>query len=628
MTLSGLSGGADRDRDLDDEDKDEIPILSVSEALRILPSDERGEKKHTDIILVRGMISSTRQVIKMIAGVYSKCPKCNKLKYKRLDKPVFVDKEIYDFEVACEEGSTLHDVKRDWDTNEIVYDKKGTMVYDKPPLEKWYEYRNASIIEVQDMDKFDDLERLPIILFDDDTRDVKAGEQVLVKGVIYIEKFTKMDYSLHSRLYSHSITYEARREISLSSQDIDAIKRFVSKHGNNIVDVLSRMFAPDVIGLYNIKKGLFLCAASCANDARKARQRMHALLIGEPGLAKSMLLRRITEPVPNSRCESAQNSSGKSMTAIVTKENGENTVLRLGPIPFAKEAIAGLNELGRMSFDDQAPLLDVMEEGEFTINKYGMNARIRSPTVIIGSANPTGSKWSNTGASDGRISLDDIPAIKPLIDRFDYVFVVKMSRDERVVMEYAQAKSKYEDRPAPNYNTYLEKHLIYAKRFNPKMSPEATHILNQFYSGVIKNMGSPRVRDTLFKTARMIARLKLKKTVDSNDAREACEFYNVILQEYDRAVFVPPDPMETAVSECIYTLEANVNPMIAEEMISKTCERVEYVRAFIGERYSLRNNKKARDMLDRILESSRVEKIQLKPMVLRIIRKAAPETET
>jgi hypothetical protein len=152
LTLSDLSGGADKDRDLNDDIQEEIPILSVCEALRVLPSDERGEKKHTSIILVRGMISSTRQVIKMIAGAYSKCPKCNKLKYKRLDKPVFLDKDIFDFENTCQEKSTLHDVKRDWKTDEIVYDKKGCMVYEEPVLEKWFEYRNASIIEVQDMD--------------------------------------------------------------------------------------------------------------------------------------------------------------------------------------------------------------------------------------------------------------------------------------------------------------------------------------------------------------------------------------------------------------------------------------------------------------------------------------------
>ena len=102
-----------------------------------------------------------------------------------------------------------------------------------------------------------------------------------------------------------------------------------------------------------------------------------------------------------------------------------------------------------MSFDDQAPLLDVMEEGEFSINKYGMNAHIRSPTVIIGSANPTGSKWSNIN-SDGRINMDDIPAIKPLLDRFDYVFIIKTSRDEQAIRNYANVRSKYEDIPVPN----------------------------------------------------------------------------------------------------------------------------------------------------------------------------------
>ena len=51
------------------------------------------------------------------------------------------------------------------------------------------------------------------------------------------------------------------------------------------------------------------------------------------------------------------------------KEGTESSaVLRLGPISFA-ESICGLNKLGRISFDDQALLLDVMEEGEFSINK-------------------------------------------------------------------------------------------------------------------------------------------------------------------------------------------------------------------------------------------------------------------
>ena len=113
--------------------------------------------------------------------------------------------------------------------------------------------------------------------------------------------------------------------------------------------------------------------------------------------------------------------------------------LRLGPVPLAKEAICAVNELGKINFEDQAYLLDTMEEGEFTINKYGINARIRSPTVIIASANPVNSCWKD----NDRIDLDEIPVIKPLIDRFDLMFVFRTSRDEGAIREYAEEKIRF-----------------------------------------------------------------------------------------------------------------------------------------------------------------------------------------
>ena len=63
-------------------------------------------------------------------------------------------------------------------------------------------------------------------------------------------------------------------------------------------------------------------------------------------------------------------------------------------------------------------------------------------------------------------------------------------------------------------------------------------------------------------------------------------------------------------------------------MLSKTCERIEYVRAFLGEHYKSRNNWKSREVLKRILESSRVERIQIKPTVLRIVSKESSTSTT
>ena len=197
-----------------------------------------------------------RPVIKMISGEYGKCLECENISYERYEKPSFEMKGIL---IHCKRDSERHTPATNSNSGDVLRDDDGDIIRAKALLSTWPEYRNASIIELQDQEKFDDLERLQVILFDDDTRDVRAGEQVLVTGQIYFERFSKTDSKINSRLYSHSIVYEARREISLSSMDVDAIKRFVARHGNNTVDRLIELFAPKVVGFWNIKKGLLLC---------------------------------------------------------------------------------------------------------------------------------------------------------------------------------------------------------------------------------------------------------------------------------------------------------------------------------------------------------------------------------
>ena len=72
---------------------------------------------------------------------------------------------------------------------------------------------------------------------------------------------------------------------------------------------------------------------------------MHVALLGEVGLAKTLLLRRVVELVNNSVIQSAQNASGLSLTVIVEFVNGIH-MIRLGVIPSAKGAICALNEGG------------------------------------------------------------------------------------------------------------------------------------------------------------------------------------------------------------------------------------------------------------------------------------------
>jgi hypothetical protein len=52
--------------------------------------------------------------------------------------------------------------------------------------------------------------------------------------------------------------------------------------------------------------------------------------------------------------------SGKRLITIVTKESDSDYCLRLGPILLARGSLCILNEIGRISVEDQGFLLDVM----------------------------------------------------------------------------------------------------------------------------------------------------------------------------------------------------------------------------------------------------------------------------
>lgn len=571
-----------------DEDKSQqattTTIISVSEALRL----------HSGFVQVQGMISSFSELNKMISSTTLNCSNCGYINEIKHEKPESFSPTPPKKCPECDEYNTISTS---------------------------HEYINAVPIELLDVDTFNDIERLRVVLFDENTKSIHAGERVIVSGNIYIIKTGGEGASgkSFSFLYADSIEYESKEDVTITDQDRKAIERFTYNNNfnnNDIIDRLVSMFAPSVIGYEHIKKGLLLCAVSTGRDILKLkRKRLNAFLVGDPGNAKTILVKEAIELVPNSRYESGQNSSGKSLTAIISKEE-ESHVLRLGPVPLAKEAICSINELGRMSFEDQAHLLDIMEEGAFTINKHGINARIRSPTVIIASANPiNNSSWKDTE----KIDLDEIPVIKPLIDRFDLIFVFRTSRDEEFIRRYAQKKADLDDKLIPNYYSYLKKHIIYAKQeFNPVLSEEARIMLTEYYVKIGKNFGSPRILETIFRLSKCISRLKLKNLVDSEDANETMQFYNVILKQYQQVVNITSNPRDIAYNECVNILkESKFTTAISfKELIKIACDRNERVKHYIGDKFRLQDNVKLRPLLDMLLNHPSINQTQWKPIVL------------
>jgi MoxR-like ATPase len=393
------------------------------------------------------------------------------------------------------------------------------------------------------------------------------------------------------------------------------------------------MFATDVVNELQAKKAIILAAASTGLD--RTKKKINVGLVGSPGLAKSLLLRHAAKLVPGSRLESAQSSTGKGLTAAVTSKEGEGMILTTGAIPAAKGAIAALNEVGRISPDDQKYLLDVMEEQEFTINKADIHAKVLAPVAIIASCNPVQGEYGKDVNGEDIIDLNDFPAIMPLKDRFDLIIPIKSvnKNDEQKNREYALTKlsrhAKTNKKIPPNYEQYIKRHIEISKRFDPDLSDEAIEMLTNYYIEITKQSehGSRRPLETITALAKLIAKLNLKSTVDGQDVKEVMQFYSEVSKAAGKILNLVTSPVESACKAFVEILQTTGQPMTAAQLYNSACDQNPHIKDYLGDEPKIEKNWRLRGVIDKILQNNHIRVVQDKPKTLRWIE-TQPDTNT
>ena len=141
-------------------------------------------------------------------------------------------------------------------------------------------------------------------------------------------------------------------------------------------------------------------------------------------------------------------------------------------------------------------------------------------------------------------------------------------------------------------------------------------MLETFLS-IARNYGSPRIRETIITIEEMIARLKLKSTIDATDAKETMEFYNVILQQLDQIVNVTTDPSDETFECCISVFRESPFAIRFDEVTKSACAKNDRVRHYIGDKFKLRENKKLRPILERLRNHSQIRVVDEKPVALK-----------
>jgi DNA replicative helicase MCM subunit Mcm2 (Cdc46/Mcm family) len=561
-------------------------ICPVSDAMRM----------HSGRIAVVGMVVSLSELYQLVTKAVWKCNVCDKQTEKKIKKimepPIKPKKCPY-----C-----------DYPDN----------------FEELHCYINAITLQIQDDVPQTGLDTLQVIVFEKDTQEIHVGENVKIIGKI--EKVQdKRSRKYHSVLLAESIEYEHRRKLILTHNDIEGIKRFAGKLPAYVKDNrmayfinhklrLVKMFAPNIIG-HEDKKLALLLSLIGAPETNGIRGRIHELLIGPPGLAKTKLGRELIRARRNSRYVSAKNTTGKSLTGMVLKEE-ESYILNLGPVPLSKNAVCVINEFDKMHPEEQHNLLDVMEEGEFTVNKFAKLRTIKSPTTIIATANPKNNRWKD---SDG-ISLEEIPFEAIILSRFDIVLIFRDTREEAVNRDFAYKKIEYDERHiCHNYN-FLEKYVEYARTINLVIiTEEARSILNEYWVRLKRKeefASTIRTLESIYRISKAFARLHLCNKVDRKIAYETIDFINNMLKEVEISIYIIKDSRSLAYDETIKLIQQQKTPIELIEAIQMVCQRNDQVKHYIGNVFKQNRNKKLKLLCNKIIENRSIIITQHNPMVV------------
>ena len=152
-----------------------------------------------------------------------------------------------------------------------------------------------------------------------------------------------------------NITDEDERQILELSQD------------PKIFDKLAKSISPSVYGYEEIKKALVLQLFGGVRkkhvDGSKSRGDIHILLVGDPGVAKSVTLVFMAAISPKGRYVVGKSTSGAGLTATVVRDEYlRGWSLEAGAMVLSNKGLVCIDELEKMDPADRSAMHEAMEQ--------------------------------------------------------------------------------------------------------------------------------------------------------------------------------------------------------------------------------------------------------------------------
>ena len=198
----------------------------------------------------------------------------------------------------------------------------------------------------------------------------------------------------------------------------------------DIYNRIIRSIAPSIYGSEDIKKSiaclLFGGSRKRMPDGLTRRGDINVLLLGDPGTAKSQLLKFVERTAPIAVYTSGKGSSAAGLTASVMRNPASGGfVVEGGAMVLADGGVVCIDEFDKMKEDDRVAIHEAMEQQTISIAKAGITTTLNSRCSVLAAANSVFGRWDD---SKGEENIDFMPTI---LSRFDTIFIVKDEHDEK-----------------------------------------------------------------------------------------------------------------------------------------------------------------------------------------------------
>ncbi|KAI0966676.1 MCM2/3/5 family protein [Xylaria arbuscula] len=270
----------------------------------------------------------------------------------------------------------------------------------------------------------------------------------------------------------------------------------------DLYNVMADCIAPSIYGNGDIKKAI-LClllggSKKILPDGMKLRGDINVLLLGDPGTAKSQLLKFVEKAAPISIYTSGKGSSAAGLTASVQRDQSTREFyLEGGAMVLADGGVVCIDEFDKMRDEDRVAIHEAMEQQTISIAKAGITTILNARTSVLAAANPIFGRYD-----DMKTPGENIDFQTTILSRFDMIFIVKdehtRDKDERIAKHvigiHMGGRGLEEQVEGEVPVEKMRRYLSYCKsRCAPRLSPEAAEKLSSHFVSIRKQVHASEI---------------------------------------------------------------------------------------------------------------------------------------